>query len=228
MIILPEAKVSVRRMGREGEPLVVIDGFSGMVDALLEAAYDAPYQEAGAYYPGIRAPADPSYLNQRQDLLIQVMREIFGFSKSISVESSTYSVVTLSEEALVPPQRIPHFDHAGEEIIAVMHYLLGPETGGTAFYRHRRTGFEAITPQRLEAYNAALAEDERRYGSPPLAYCYGDSDRFELIDEIEAKSDRLVLYRGRQLHSGVIPNPAGLSSDPRKGRLTINMFLEGA
>jgi hypothetical protein len=228
MTVLPEAKVIVRRMGREGEPLVVIDGFSGMVDALLEAAYDAPYQDAGAYYPGIRAPADPSYLNQRQDLLIEVMREIFGFSKAISVESSSYSIVTLGGEALSPPQRIPHFDHAGGEIIAVMHYLLGPETGGTAFYRHRATGYEAITPQRLPAYTDALAEEELRYGSAPFGYCYGDSDRFELIDEIEAKPDRLVLYRGRQLHSGVIPNPAGLSSDPRKGRLTINMFLEGA
>jgi hypothetical protein len=49
-----------------------------------------------------------------------------------------------------------------------------------------------------------------------------------MIDEVEAAPDRLVLYRGMQLHSGVIPDPAALSSDPRKGRVTINMFLIGA
>ena len=42
---------------------------------------------------------------------------------------------------------------------------------------------------------------------------------------VEARPDRLVLYRGRLLHSGVIPEGASLSSDPAEGRLTINMFL---
>jgi hypothetical protein len=37
----------------------------------------------------------------------------------------------------------------------------------------------------------------------------------------------LALYRGRQLHSGIIPDPARLSDNPASGRLTINMFLFG-
>ena len=49
-----------------------------------------------------------------------------------------------------------------------------------------------------------------------------------MIDEVEARPDRLVLYRGRQLDSGVIPDIAALSPDPRRGRLTINMFLIGS
>ena len=226
--LLPDPKVSVHQMGREGEPLVVIDGFSGMVGDLLEAAYGAQYQHAGAAYPGIRSWADPSYLDQRRDLMMQIMQQVFGFKQGIRLDASTFSLVTLGEHELSPLQRIPHYDHAGGEVIAVMHYLLGPETGGTAFYRHRRTGFETITPAREAAYNAALAQDERAHGMPPARFCHGDTDWFEMIDEVEAQPDRLVLYRGRQLHSGVIPDPSALSSDPKIGRLTINMFLIGA
>ncbi len=227
VLVLPEPEINVRQMGSEGEPLVVIDGFSGMVETLLEAAYAAQYQHAGAAYPGIRSWADPSYLDRRRDLMMQVMQRVFGFKKGVRLDASTFSLVTLSESELSPLQRIPHYDHANGEVIAVMHYLLGQETGGTAFYRHRSTGFETITPEREDAFNAALAQDERSYGMPPARYCHGDTDWFELIDEVDAHPDRLVLYRGQQLHSGVIPDPSLLSRDPRDGRLTINMFLIG-
>jgi Family of unknown function (DUF6445) len=225
---LPEPKISVRRMGREGEPLVVIDGYSGMVDALLDAAYAAQYQHAGASYPGIRSWADPSYLDRRRELMMQIMQQVFGFTKGVRLDTSTFSLVTLGEDELSPLQRIPHYDHSSGEVIAIMHYLLGAESGGTAFYRHRRTGFETVTTDREDSYNAALAMDERQHGMPPSQFCYGDTKWFELIDEVEAAPDRLVLYRGRQLHSGVILDPAVLSPDPRKGRLTVNMFLIGA
>lgn len=225
---LPEANIDVRRMGREGEPLVVIDNFSGLADELLEAGRNAEYQAAGASYPGLRSWADPSYLDRRRELMMQVLQSVFGFTRGVKLDVSTFSLVTLREEELAPRQRVPHYDHSAGEIIAIMHYLLGPETGGTAFYRHRRTGFETITPEREDTYNAALAQDEREYGMPAARYFHGNSEWFELIDEIEAKRDRLVLYRGRQLHSGVIPDPAALTADPRQGRLTINMFLQGS
>lgn len=224
---LPDPVVTVRRMGREGEPLVIIDRFSGMAAELLEAGYAAHYRYAGASYPGIRSWADPSYLDRRRGLMMQIMQRVFGFTQGVRLDASTFSLVTLAEADLQPLQRIPHYDHAGGEVIAVMHYLLGPESGGTAFYRHRRTGFETVTPDREQAYNAALAEDQREHGMPPARFCHGDTAWFELIDEVAAAPDRLALYRGRQLHSGVIPDPRALSPDPRKGRLTINMFLIG-
>lgn len=217
----------MRHMGREGEPLVIIDQFSGISDQLLQAGRTADYQHAGASYPGIRSWADPSYLDMRRPLMMQLMQQVFGFSKGVRLHVSTFSLVTARETELSPLQRIPHYDHASGEVIAIMHYLLGPESGGTAFYRHRRTGFETVTPDREAAYNDGLAKDERQHGMPPYRFCYGDTDWFEMIDEVEAQPDRLILYRGRQLHSGVIPNPAKLSSDPQQGRLTINMFLIG-
>ena len=224
---LPQAKVSVRRIGKEGEPLVIIDHFTGQPERLRAMGGAAQYYPAGVDYPGIRAPADPSYLDLRRELMMRVIGEVFGLRQSISCEVAAFSVVTLSPEQLSPRQRIPHHDHSDGGRVAIMHYLDGPESGGTAFYRHRRTGFEAITPDREDAYAAALEEDAREFGEPPAGYPQ-DSERFEKIAEVEARVDRLALYRGRQLHSGIIPDAGALSDDPASGRLTVNMFLYGS
>lgn len=224
----PPAKVTLRRLGTEGEPLVIIDDFSGQVEELRKRGQQAEYQDGGGAYPGIRAWCGADYLNARRPLMMQIMQQVFGFRKGIRCDASTFSLVTTRPEDLLPPQRIPHYDHAQNQLIAIMHYLDGPASGGTAFYRHRRTGFETISPEREAAYDRALAEDAREYGMPAAGYHYGTNERFELIDEVEAQPDRMVLYRGRVLHSGVIPNPAALSDDPATGRLTINMFLIGS
>jgi len=227
-MILPDASITVERLGREGEPLVIIDNFTGQPERLRAMGLAAQYHPAGVDYPGRRALADPSYLSLRRELMMQVMGRVFGLTRNITCEVAAFSLVTLPPEKLSPRQRIPHHDHSDAGRIAIMHYLDGPESGGTAFYRHRRTGFEAITPEREGAYAAALAEDEREYGPPPMGYPLGDSAAFEQIGAVEARPDRMALYRGRQLHSGIIPDPAALSDDPAQGRLTLNMFLYGS
>ena len=227
METLPRPQIDVRQFGADRQPVVVIDGFSGMADRLRDQATKAEYQPGGAAYPGIRAWADPSYLDRRRGLMFEVLQKVFGIRRGIKLEASTFSLVTKRADDLSPGQRRPHYDGSEAGLIAVMHYLLGPESGGTAFYRHRATGFEAITPERQARYeDAAQAEDHS--GEPGPAYHYGDNDRYEMIGEIEAQPDRFILYRGWSLHSGVIPKSASLSADPAKGRLTINMFLMGA
>ncbi len=227
MNIAQSPPVAVHQFGREKEPVVVIDEFSGMVDELRKQAVTADYRDGGAYYPGIRAWADPSYLDRRRDLMFSIMQRVFGFRRGIKLELSTFSLVTTKEDELAEVQRIPHYDDAGSDVVAIMHYLLPQESGGTAFYRQVRTGFEAITPDRESRFKEALQQDEREFGKVPARYHYGDDARFELIGEVEARPDRLIIYRGRLLHSGKIPDADLLSDDPEKGRLTINMFLRG-
>lgn len=226
-MILPDASITVERLGREGEPLVIIDNFTGQPERLRQMGIAAQYHPAGVDYPGIRALADPSYLDLRRELMMQVMARVFGLTRGVQCEIAAFSLVTLPPEQLSARQRIPHHDHSDAGRVAIMHYLGGPESGGTAFYRHRRTGFEAITPAREAAYAAALADDAREFGPPPPGYPLGDSATYEQIGAVEARPDRLALYRGRQLHSGIIPDPARLSDNPASGRLTINMFLFG-
>ena len=224
---LPEPRVTIARLGREGEPLVIIDDFTGQPERLRAMGVAAQYHPAGADYPGLRAPADPSYLDLRRGLMMAIMARVFGLEGMVHCEIAAFSLVTLPPAQLSERQRIPHHDHSDPRRVALMHYLGGPESGGTAFYRHRRTGFEAITPAREAAYATGLAADAAEYGPPPPGYPSGDSPAYEQIGMVAARPDRLALYRGRQLHSGVIPDPAALSPDPARGRLTINMFLYG-
>ena len=52
-------------------------------------------------------------------------------------------------------------------------------------------------------------------------------DFFEQIAHVEAVPDRLIIYHGSLLHSGVIPEGMKFSPDPRQGRLTANFFIIG-
>ena len=104
---LPEPKISVRAMGREGEPLVVIDSFSGIADELLQAGYAATYQHAGASYPGIRSWADPSYLDRRRDLMMQIMQRVFGFTQGVRLDASTFSLGHAGRGRTVPVAAYP-------------------------------------------------------------------------------------------------------------------------
>ena len=216
----------VERFGREREPIVVIDEFSGRIAELAAAGRRARYAPVSGY-PGLRSPIDPSYLALGEPLLGRLLAEHYSLTKRFRAESCSFSVVSIATEDLAPAQRRPHYDAPQANLIAMVHYTQGPATGGTAFYRHRRTGFETITPPRVAAYDAAVRADDAELGPLPPGYCHGDSARYELIGEVEARPDRLVVYRGRQLHSGVIPSPPTRATTPAEARLTINTFLIG-
>ena len=217
--------VTMERFGMEREPVVVIDGFSGRVGELSIAGRTADYRDE-PMYPGVRSPADRSYLDPMLGVLDEISRRVFGIA-GFTVEACDYSIVSRAPETLMPAQRIPHHDHTGPEVIALLHYTQGQETGGTAFYRQRRTGFETIQPERVQIYRDALMADEAEFGPPPPGYFAGDSERYECIGKIDARPDRAVLYRGWTLHSGVIPQMPDPAIATASGRLTINTFLVG-
>ncbi|NVD44024.1 DUF6445 family protein [Qipengyuania atrilutea] len=217
-------RVSLRRLGSEGQPLVVIDDFTGRAAELRAAGRAAGYAAVKGY-PGIRSPVPASYIKPVLPLLAEIIRRAFAMRGSLAVESCSYSIVSRAPDELQPAQRMPHYDDPGGGVLALLHYLGSEEDGGTAFYRHRRTGFETMRPERLAPYNHALAQDEAEFGPLAQAYHYGDSDRFEMIGEVEAKVDRAIIYRGRTLHSGIIPEEPDPSSAHERGRLTINTFL---
>ena len=58
-------------------------------------------------------------------------------------------------------------------------------------------------------------------------YITGSNELFEQIGAVEAVPDRLIIYQGSLLHSGIIPPAMKLSDDPREGRLTANIFVRG-
>lgn len=222
---MSEPAYIVHRFGNEAEPVVVIDTFSGDADALLAAARAAEYGPAGRHYPGLRAPAPESYLQTRGDVLGAVLGDVFGISRGADLIECNYSIVTTPPEALTPIQRLPHFDGADAGKLALLHYLCPPEAGGTSFYRHRATGFETITAERLSAYDAALRAEIAETGLPPAAYFEGSSAQFERIGSVPAVFNRMVIYRGITLHSGDILQPEAIGKGLDAARITVNTFL---
>lgn len=216
----------ILHFGEEREPVVVIDDFSSDPQRLRDLARRAQYQPGGNHYPGHRAPAPASYLGERMEMLRTVLTDVFGAARGADLGSCSFSLVTTLPEHLTPIQRLPHFDGADPSILAVLHYLCGPEEGGTSFYRHRATGFETISARRLSPYDAALKAEVKQAGLPPASYFSGSTEQFEQIGRVDAAFNRLVIYRGWRLHSGEIPRANEIGKPGAEPRLTINTFLQ--
>lgn len=223
-VIADRPRTTVRRIGQQGEPLLAIDGMLARPAALVEAAAASDFQPAygpAGGYPGLRAPAPLDYVGGLVRALVPTIVAAFALDPAARARRAecNFSLVTLPPDRLVPAQRAPHVDTVDPHQFAILHYLCPPAFGGTAFFRHRATGFETLTPERLPAYDAARAGEAAGTGYA------GDDAAFQRIDAVEAAFDRVVVYRSRLLHSGVISDPALLTDDPRTGRLTANIFL---
>ncbi|MEO0467857.1 MAG: DUF6445 family protein [Pseudomonadota bacterium] len=213
--------------GNEAEPLVVIDDFFSDLEWLRRLAAQSEFGITSPHYPGIRAQADPNYLGERMQTLRTVLTKVFGMGQGASMVECAFSIVTTPPTELKPIQRLPHFDTTDPKRLALLHYLSPDETGGTAFYRHAATGFEIVPPDRLELYSKAVQDEVSADGPPPYEYFRGQTSRFERIGHVEAKPNRMVIYRSYRLHSGDIPSDLPLLADPATGRLTLNTFLQG-
>jgi hypothetical protein len=118
---------------------------------------------------------------------------------------------------------MPHFDSVDPYYLAILHYLGGTDDSGTAFYRQRATGIDRVT----DANRAVFIATAEREATGWHGYIGGSTPSFERIDAVEAVPDRVVVYQGSLLHSGMIPPDMSFSDDPRTGRLTANFFVRG-
>lgn len=129
-------------------------------------------------------------------------------------------------DELRPLQRVPHFDCNRAYYFAITHFLHDGTHGGTGLYRHNPTGFENITEDRLEEYIRGGEEYLQAHGDPRPEYFSKSDDHFELFESIDYKPNRLVVYPGTLLHSGLIDPATDIDPDPKTGRLTANIFVE--
>ena len=94
----------------------------------------------------MRAKVSLSYQQFILEQLRGVFAEEFRFRVQARCDSppATISLVTTPPEKLTYLQRIPHIDSVASKELAFIHYLFKADLGGTAFYRHRKTGFEYV------------------------------------------------------------------------------------
>lgn len=217
--------ITVRRIGSEAQPLAIVDDFAPDPDALRAAAAATRFGAAAHYYPGVRAPLPPDYWRAQQAVVAAALAQAFGDTRPARVIDASFSMVTRSPAALTRAQRLPHCDAHAPDRIALVHYLSLDDAGGTAFFRHRSTGYETIDAGRTAAYHARLDAELRADGRLP-GYIAGDTPLFERVALVEARYNRAVLYRSFLLHSGAIAPDAALTPDPARGRLTVTAFFE--
>jgi len=228
---VPNAKL--HRIGRSQSPVVVIDDFSGdaeQVAALADQLAPFPAIEDN-YYPGVRRVIGETdreayaYALETCERCAPFIGSAFEVP-SFDLEQASFSIVTVPPDQLRPIQKAPHFDGPESNLFALLHYLRVPKGSGTAFYRHRSTGIERVTAANMplleRARSAELAELPADSG-----YVDGSTPAYERIAMIDAVPDRLIVYHGSLLHSGIIPASTRFTADPRQGRLTANFFLLG-
>jgi hypothetical protein len=222
-------KPELRRFGASGSPVVVIDDFTGQLASIIDlAAAMAPFPRiAGNHYPGVRRPiverdeAAFAYVAETLRMAAPFIGGAFDVTAFDLVEAS-FSMVTAPAATLSPAQRAPHFDSTDPDRIAVLHYLSDTPGSGTAFYRQRGTGIELVDEANVSDFVATARRDA---SERPAAYINATDAHYEQIGKVECVPDRLTIYRGNLLHSGIIPPDMAMSDDPRTGRLTANLFV---
>lgn len=208
--------------------MLVIDDFLADPEAVLAIAARAPFKLIGPYYAGIRSPVPAAALALLIAGLTKRLTADFALPSAPRFHECYLSVVTLPAAQLQPIQRLPHFDGVDGNALALLLYLDRAETGGTAFYRHRSTGFESVDAGRLDRFTRMLEQDIARHGLPQQDYIRSDTAVYQRIATIDGRFNRAVVYRGNTLHCADLPAGFTPDPDPLLGRLTLNLFLRCA
>jgi hypothetical protein len=219
----------VDSIGNERSPVVVIEDMWSDPETLVDAAASkSDYSARSLYYPGVRSSAPSEYARAAVKQLSELIRSTFELNGELSITDSTFSLVVTPAENLVAFQRVPHFDSADPNRIALLHYLCGPEHGGTSFYRHRSSGIEIVTDLNRDRYIKLVNAEVKSHGMPPAQFIDEDTALFERIAKYDCSFNRALIYRGNSLHSVTTPPAFVPSGNPRTGRLTVNTFLLAA
>jgi hypothetical protein len=226
----PDMDVRMATIGSEQQPLILVDNFVAEPERLIDyAARREDLRTVKGMYPGLRLDTPPSYMALMQASLGEVVGRTFGIgAQDVAAVESFFSMVMMPTTELHPLQRIPHFDGVNPKDIAFLHYLCDEEHGGTSFYRHKASGYEYVNHQRCKPYLNKLQADIDDIGLPePPQYMNGDTDIFERVASVDAKFNRLIIYRGTSLHSGDIAEDYAFDPHSTTGRLTVTSFLYG-
>ena len=223
----PDIRIQKLTIGNEKAPLLVIDNLVAQPEELVDLAARKHYAPTIRYYPGIRAQAPLSYQQILASELRPLLTEFFALpDRPIRFSMCHFSLVTTPANELAAIQRIPHIDSLEPSGLAAVHYLFKADLGGTAFYRHRKTGFEYIDESRKAVYFQSLESENGGPSMPQAGYINGDTPLFEQILKQDGVYNRALIYRRNSLHSGCISKDFVPDLDPRTGRLSINSFID--
>ena len=217
----------------DGDFCVIVDEFLADPEALVDFACENTGRSfvPQAGYPGLNLILDQRLLGEFHRFILRRMGREFSFLRGNATLDTGLTMVTLRPEELSAFQRLCHTDPRdvrGRRKYAALVYLFSDERlGGTAFYRwkqpdvvYRALELHLRDPQ---AAAALLAQHSATFRGPPN-YMTGSNELAELLAVVPPRFNRLVFYSGEIPHSGHITAPELLTTDFRRGRLTLNCF----
>jgi len=227
MRLHPDIRIERRTIGAEKAPLLVVDQFVSDAEELVANAALKPYAQSMRYFPGVRSKASLAYQRVFDTELKPTLLDFFGLDgTTLRFGMCHYSLITTPADKLATLQRVPHVDSLGWQGLATIHYLFTRNLGGTAFYRHRKTGFEYLDETRQETYLASLIRECDGPDAPGPEYINGDTPLFQQIAKQDGIFNRLLVYRRNSLHSGCLGRDFVPDTNPLTGRLSINCFID--
>ena len=220
----------------ENQYCVIVDDFLQDPHRLVEFAADhadkfsAPPQ---GNYPGPLFRVDGNAMTDIYLFIRSKMTRQFPFLRGKMSLWTFLSMATTRPDELSHRQRICHTDPTSapdRTCYAALVYLFENEgLGGTGFYRWKE-------PELVQKAKAIEREDpgkslaflQQHFPTfrKPACYMTASNEIAELLCTIPARFNRLVFYSGTVPHSAAITAPELLSTDIRKGRLTLNVFAD--
>jgi len=211
----------------------VVDDFllnpEQLVDYACSRADDFEPQERA--YPGTVLSVSNAEVAQINHFIQSEFSRIFNFCRGGIEFYTQLSITTLQPRDFSWVQRLCHCDPKlanGRKNFAALLYLFNrQELGGTGFYRWKDSKFwTEMAALQEDDPNAGLKDLQQQFQMfrDPPCYMTGSNEAAELLDFVPARFNRLVFYSGDLPHNAFIKNPELLSTDPAKGRLTLNCF----
>jgi len=230
LTVNPAMKVKQLQVGNEKTTIIVIDNFALDLTRIKTNACSAVSftPDKSSFYPGIRAPLPREYVIAMLQAVYQPLYNIYNIpkQKQLKPQDVFYSLITTPEADLSLPQRLPHFDTSRPYFFAATHYLNAQKHGGTGIFRHKATGYERVCDNRVTDYLKGINNHLDTEKTSGHSYVTQSNSQFELIDKIDYKENRLVIYPGNLLHSALIIPELDIDDNPNTGRLTTNTFFE--
>ena len=227
--INPELRVQQVKIPGTSLYATIVDDFLLDTNSVMEFAHNIAYFNPmfsdNSFYPGIRDHMPLPYMR----LLKRFFEDrVLGKTNNQNDNTSSFhkcllSLTTCQPSQLTIEQRLPHIDSFDERDYAFVHYLSGEELCGTSIYRYKPKNLIQFTAEHKPVL-AKMVTDIKASPTDHQGYITSTTSIFEQVLNIDAKFNRLVIYKGNLLHSANLVSQKSYNNNPKTGRLSIASF----